>query len=75
MKWDLEKGKSVEFEGLFPFGLLIRPSGGSAVSWTEVPMDKLRSLSTRYSLVILRGFDGVNQSQYIEKAREMGEVL
>lgn len=78
MKWDqdLEKGKSVEFEGLSPFGLLIRPSACSAaVSWMDVPMEKLRSLATRYSLVILRGFGGASQPEYVEKARQMGEVL
>lgn len=72
MQWDTEL--AVSFETLHPFGLLVRPSDNHVISWKDVPMDKVRSLATRYSLVIFRGFGNVGKDLYAEKAREMGSV-
>lgn len=62
------------FEPLHPFGLLVRPAEPNSISWEDVPMEKVRSLATRYSLIIFRGFQGVSKDAYSQKARQMGEV-
>lgn len=72
MQWG--ENLPVIFETLHPFGLLVRPVEPNSISWEDVPMEKVRSLATRYSLIIFRGFRGVSKELYSQKARQMGEV-
>ncbi|KAF8305232.1 hypothetical protein DL93DRAFT_2089639 [Clavulina sp. PMI_390] len=75
--WEDYIGGTPSFEPLHPFGLLVRaPSSedGSKPSWANVPMDKVRELVKGQSLVIFRGFGGVNKEKYVAKANEMGKV-
>jgi hypothetical protein len=65
----------VEFDRLFPYGLLIRPVPGAVISWNDVPMEKMRDLASRYPLVLARGFVPVDKDEYRAKAREMGTIL
>ena len=48
---------------------------GGKWQWKDVPMDKVRRLAGKHSLLIFKGFGGVEKSEYIAKAREMGEVV
>ena len=73
MQWGDHMG--VMFDRLFPYGLLIRPVPGAIISWNDVPMDKMRDLSSRYSLILPRGFGAVEKDKYRVKARDMGTIL
>ncbi|KAH8807447.1 putative pyoverdine/dityrosine biosynthesis protein [Xylogone sp. PMI_703] len=65
----------VEFEHLYPCGLIIRPVEGSP-SARSIPIEKVRQLSVNLSPVVLRGFsDTLEESVYVEKAHEAGKVL
>ncbi|KAH8585511.1 Pyoverdine/dityrosine biosynthesis protein-domain-containing protein [Bisporella sp. PMI_857] len=65
----------VEFEHLYPCGLIIRPLDGSP-SIRDVPMKKVRQLATNLSPVVLRGFsETLDESVYVAKAHEAGKVL
>jgi hypothetical protein len=72
MRW----GDAVEvtFDHMFPFGLLVRPAPRTTISWSDVPMDKMRVLASRYSLVLARGFDPVEKNEYRWKANVMGTM-
>ncbi|KAL9595341.1 MAG: hypothetical protein Q9219_006495 [cf. Caloplaca sp. 3 TL-2023] len=68
----------VEFEHLYPGGLIIRPAAGTgtAPSFKEVDVKKVRKLAEIQSPVVLRGFaDTTNRELFINKASEIGEVL
>ena len=73
MQWGDHMG--VMFDRLFPYGLLIRPVPGATISWNDVPMEKMRDLAARYSLVLARGFSPVEKDEFRVKSREMGNVL
>ena len=65
----------VEFEHLYPCGLIIRPVDGSP-SARCIPIEKARQLSVNFSPVILRGFsETLDETLYIEKAHEAGKIL
>jgi hypothetical protein len=66
----------VEFEHLYPQGLVVRPKLGSTQpSLRDVNMQKVRGLSQVQSPVILRGFaDTCDREIYSSKAHEAGEV-
>ena len=65
----------VEFEHLYPCGLIIRPVEGHP-SARDIPMQKVRQLSVGMSPVVLRGFsDTREEALYTEKAHEAGKVL
>ncbi|KAF4341595.1 Pyoverdine biosynthesis [Fusarium beomiforme] len=65
----------VEFEPMYPCGLIIRPAGGS-LSARHIPMGKVKQLSINLSPIVLRGFsDTLDESIYLEKAHEAGKVL
>jgi alpha-ketoglutarate-dependent taurine dioxygenase len=65
----------VEFEHLYPCGLIIRPLDGSP-SIRGIPMRKVQQLSIGMSPVVLRGFsETLDESVYTEKAHEAGKVL
>jgi hypothetical protein len=72
MQWG--NGMEVTFDRMLPFGLLIRPAPGTTISWGDVPMDKIRTLVSRYSLVLARGFGPLEEEEYCQKAREMGTI-
>ncbi|KAI4154545.1 MAG: hypothetical protein LQ341_000328 [Variospora aurantia] len=69
----------VEFEHLYPCGLVIRPvveSGERPPSFHALDSKKLRKLTEHQSPVVLRGFaDTTDREQFIGKAYELGEVL
>jgi hypothetical protein len=72
MRWG--DAMDVTFDHMFPFGLLIRPAPGTTISWSDVPMDKMRALASRYSLILARGFEPVEKHEYRRQANEMGTV-
>lgn len=67
----------VEFEPLYPFGLVITPAPGAAVpSLADVDMKKLRQLGEFNSPVVLRGFrETRNRELFVSKAGEMGTIM
>lgn len=77
--WDFGDVK-VEFEHLYPCGLIVRPAVGadaaSPPSFRDMDVLKVRKLAEFQSPVILRGFaDTTDRELYIKKAGEMGEIL
>jgi alpha-ketoglutarate-dependent taurine dioxygenase len=65
----------VEFEHLYPTGLIIRPTAGTP-SLRDVPMKKVRELSQLQSPVVCRGFaDTTEEKVFQSKAYELGEVV
>lgn len=71
------EGMDIEFEPLYPFGLVITPAPGAAVpSLADVDMTKLRRLSEFNSPVVMRGFrDTKNRELFVGKASEMGTIM
>ncbi|KAL4798407.1 Pyoverdine/dityrosine biosynthesis protein-domain-containing protein [Aspergillus venezuelensis] len=74
-------GLDVQFEHLYPCGLIIRPLPGSndvvplSPSICRIPMQKVRKLSANMSPVILRGFsDTHTESIFIETAADLGRI-
>ena len=75
--WDFGNTK-VEFEHLYPTGLVVRPAAGSQgqPSLRDFDIMKLRKLAEVQSPVVLRGFaDTTNRELFTNKAYELGEVL
>ena len=75
--WDFGDTK-VEFEHLYPTGLIVRPAAGSQgqPSLRDFDVMKLRKLAEVQSPVVLRGFaDTTNRELFINKSYELGEVL
>ncbi|KAL8830172.1 MAG: hypothetical protein Q9170_005858 [Blastenia crenularia] len=68
----------IEFEHLYPTGLIIRPANGegSAPSYREVDLQKVRKLAETLSPVVLRGFaDTTNCELFVSKAKDLGEPV
>jgi hypothetical protein len=68
----------VEFEHLYPCGLIIRPAPESIgqLSLRDIDIKKVRKLTEIQSPVILRGFtETTDRELFISKAYELGEVL
>lgn len=68
----------LEFEHLYPCGLIIRPDPetSKAVSFRDVDFKKIRRLAELQSPVVLRGFgETTNRDLFINRAYELGEVL
>lgn len=77
--WDFGAVK-VDFEHLYPCGLIIKPAVGtdavSPPSLRDVDVVKVRKLAELQSPVVLRGFaDTSDRDLYIKKAEDMGEIL
>lgn len=75
--WDFGNLK-VEFEHLYPCGLIIRPAPEleSKPSLRDVDVTRLRKLAEVQSPVVLRGFaDTTDRELFISKAYDMGTVL
>ncbi|KZV83230.1 Clavaminate synthase-like protein [Exidia glandulosa HHB12029] len=71
--WDgLTDDSKIAFERMHPFGLRIIATGD--VSFTDLPMDKIRRLAFKYSLLIFRGFERTSKPVYTEKVRELGPI-
>ena len=69
----------VDFEHLYPCGLIVRPAVGadaaSPPSFRDIDVLKVRRLAELQSPVILRGFaETTDRELYIKKAGEMGEI-
>ena len=76
--WDLGDVK-IEFEHLYPCGLIVRPAVGddaaSTPSFRDVDALKVRKLAELQSPVILRGFaETTDRELYLKKAGEIGEI-
>jgi pyoverdine/dityrosine biosynthesis protein Dit1 len=71
-------GLAVDFEHLYPSGLIIRPtpaSGNGQSLLHLIPQEKVRQLSKTFSPIVLRGFSGSpNESLYVLKADELDSV-
>lgn len=71
--WD---GMAVDFEPLYPFGLVVTPVPGAAPSLADVDMTKLRRLAEFNSPVVLRGFrDSTDRELFVRKAGELGTIM
>ncbi|KAL4945553.1 hypothetical protein BDV06DRAFT_26603 [Aspergillus oleicola] len=75
-------GLDVQFEYLYPCGVIIRPLPNSTEGETEppsirrIPMQKVRKLSANMSPVILRGFSDTNTEKvFIETAADLGRIV
>ncbi|KAI0115741.1 Pyoverdine/dityrosine biosynthesis protein-domain-containing protein [Nemania sp. FL0031] len=70
-----DSGLQVDFEHLYPCGLIIRPVDCSP-SMRLIPMQKVRHLSNNFSPVVLRGFSETKDEEvWVEKGHELGKVL
>ncbi|KAJ8133279.1 hypothetical protein O1611_g341 [Lasiodiplodia mahajangana] len=70
-----DSGLRVDFEHLYPCGLIIRPIDCSP-SMRLIPMQKVRHLSNNFSPVVLRGFSGTTDEDiWVEKGHELGKIL
>ena len=71
-------GMAVEFEHLYPCGLIVRPTEQlkGQLSLRDIDMGKLRKLTENQSPVILRGFaDTTEQDMFVRKGGELGIVI
>ncbi|KAI9372304.1 Clavaminate synthase-like protein [Aspergillus egyptiacus] len=79
--WDwTSDGLTVQFEHLYPCGLIIRPSATDdhpmQPSIQHIPMRKLRELAHTFSPIICRGFARTDsEDAFIETAKKLGPVL
>ncbi|KZM27357.1 uncharacterized protein EKO05_0003721 [Ascochyta rabiei] len=70
-----DDGCDVNFEHLYPTGLIVRPTAGTP-SMTTIPLKKVRTLTNTFSPIVLRGFsDTTNQEIFTSSAHNLGEVL
>ncbi|KAI8625963.1 Pyoverdine/dityrosine biosynthesis protein-domain-containing protein [Xylariaceae sp. FL1651] len=68
-------GLQVDFEHLYPCGIIIRPVNRSP-SMRMIPMQKVRHLSNHFSPIVLRGFsETLDEDVWVEKGHELGKVL
>ncbi|KAI9676075.1 MAG: hypothetical protein M1817_000818 [Caeruleum heppii] len=68
----------VEFEHLYPCGLIVRPAEGTTTppSMRDIDMQKLRKLAELQSPVVARGFANTMEEETFQgKAKELGEIL
>ncbi|RAH71291.1 isocyanide synthase family protein [Aspergillus aculeatinus CBS 121060] len=74
-----QDGLRVQFEHLYPCGLVIRPTmenGAPAPTIQSIPMRKVRQLSHHFSPVLCRGFGRTeDEAVFIESAKTLGQVL
>ncbi|KAG8951753.1 hypothetical protein FRC03_012393 [Tulasnella sp. 419] len=75
MKWG-DYFDGVNFERLYPFGLkIIAPASEEKLEFANVPMDKVRRLCIKHSLVLFSGFKSVDKPGFIQKSKEMGTIM
>ncbi|KAI1740163.1 Pyoverdine/dityrosine biosynthesis protein-domain-containing protein [Xylaria scruposa] len=68
-------GLQVDFEHLYPCGIIVRPVNRSP-SMRLIPMTKVRHLSNNFSPVILRGFnETLDEDVWVKKGHELGKIL
>ncbi|KAJ5894313.1 taurine catabolism dioxygenase TauD TfdA family protein [Penicillium taxi] len=69
-------GKEVDFEPLFPCGMLVRPKEGHGpLKFEDVDMKRVRRLALATAPLLLRGFTmEVEKEVFREKARQLGEI-
>ncbi|KAH8728392.1 Pyoverdine/dityrosine biosynthesis protein-domain-containing protein [Phaeosphaeriaceae sp. PMI808] len=68
----------VEFEHLYPCGLIIRPAPGTSTnpSFRKIDVKKIRELAQLQSPVVLRGLTETKDRElFISRAYELGDVL
>ncbi|KAL4779067.1 Pyoverdine/dityrosine biosynthesis protein-domain-containing protein [Aspergillus varians] len=72
-------GLSVQFEHLYPCGLVVRPvveQGEEPPSLRRIPMRKLRQLSSGMSPIICRGFADTHKEElFIATAADLGPII
>ncbi|PNP39491.1 hypothetical protein TGAMA5MH_08509 [Trichoderma gamsii] len=68
--------KDLEFEYLYPTGIMVRPQNPAKNALSTVDMQKVRQLSELCSPVILRGFTNTRDRRaFTAKAYDLGTVL
>lgn len=68
-------GIDVDFEHLYPTGIIVRPKY-EPPSMIALPMQKVRTLSQHFSPIVLRGFkDTTEEEHFLAKGHELGEIL
>ncbi|KAI1749485.1 Pyoverdine/dityrosine biosynthesis protein-domain-containing protein [Xylaria castorea] len=68
-------GLQIDFEHLYPCGIIVRPVNHSP-SMRLIPMDKVRHLSNHFSPVVLRGFsETLDEDVWVKKGHELGKIL
>ncbi|EMD00395.1 hypothetical protein BAUCODRAFT_62190 [Baudoinia panamericana UAMH 10762] len=66
----------IDFEHLYPCGLIVRPTNSDNSSLRDVDMVRVRRLTETHSPVILRGFsDARDEPVFVAKASEFGKIL
>ncbi|KAF5363134.1 hypothetical protein D9758_008353 [Tetrapyrgos nigripes] len=65
----------ISFTRNFPFGLTVSCAPSAGLSFNDLPMDKLRKLTTMHSCVLLRGFSKVDRDDMTKKSEELGPIL
>lgn len=72
-------GVDVDFDHLYPTGVIVRPkcsSPAEAPSMLTLPMQKVRSMAQHFSPIVLRGFkDTTEEEHFLAKGHELGEIL
>ncbi|KAI0546584.1 Pyoverdine/dityrosine biosynthesis protein-domain-containing protein [Xylaria curta] len=68
-------GLQVDFEHLYPCGIIVRPVNRSP-SMRLIPMNKVRHLSNNFSPVVLRGFsETLDEDIWVKQGHDLGKVL
>ncbi|KAI0163834.1 Pyoverdine/dityrosine biosynthesis protein-domain-containing protein [Xylariaceae sp. FL1272] len=72
-----KSGLQVEFEHLYPCGIIVRPVNvDQSPSMRLIPMQKVRHLSNNFAPIVLRGFaETTDEETWVEKGHELGEIL
>lgn len=65
----------ITFTPNVPFGLIVKADPEAGLSFSDLPMDKIRTLSSRHSVLLLQGFSAVNETDFVIQSEKMGEVV
>jgi len=65
----------VSFIPNVPYGLIIKADPAAGLSFRDLPMQKIRALSIRHSVVLIQGFSLVDEEEFVKVSDGMGEVI
>jgi hypothetical protein len=65
----------VSFIRHYPFGMMVKVDPAANLSLDDLPMDKVRTLALRYSVLLFRGFAESDRECFRRLARGLGEVV
>ena len=65
----------VSFIPNIPYGLIIKADPAAGLSFRDLPMQKIRALSIRHSVVLMQGFSLVDEEEFVKVSEGMGEVM